>query len=102
MGLIQLTVKDGQVPTKEQLQEVRAATKLSPVFASEGFAQSGSIFNAYSYLGGSFLHADEQSGIVRICTDDKEEFFLDLYSKHHGQLEVDVLKKNTIFHKRLF
>jgi uncharacterized protein (DUF4415 family) len=32
MDLIQLTVKDGQVPTEEQLQEVRAATKLSPVY----------------------------------------------------------------------
>jgi uncharacterized protein (DUF4415 family) len=32
MDLIQLTVKDGQVPTKEQLQEVRAATKLSLVY----------------------------------------------------------------------
>jgi uncharacterized protein (DUF4415 family) len=31
MGLIQLTVKDGQVPTKEQLLEVSEANKLSPV-----------------------------------------------------------------------
>ena len=32
MGLVKLTVKDGQVPTEEQLLEVRAAIKLSPVY----------------------------------------------------------------------
>jgi uncharacterized protein (DUF4415 family) len=32
MDLIQLTVKDGQMPTKEQLREVRAASKLPSVY----------------------------------------------------------------------
>jgi uncharacterized protein (DUF4415 family) len=32
MDLIQLTIKDGQIPTEEQLQEVRMATKLSNVY----------------------------------------------------------------------
>jgi hypothetical protein len=32
MELIQLTIRNGQIPTEDQLQEVQAAAKLSSVF----------------------------------------------------------------------
>lgn len=44
----------------------------------------------------------EYSGIVRIIVDNEDEFILDLYEKHHMNLEIDMLKKSITSYKRLF
>lgn len=77
-------------------------------FSGEHYYFSDSVNSSLSFeihymdkLGLRFISSDF-SGIINILIDDRDSFIIDLYETYNKHLEIDVLNKKIISHKRIF